>query len=125
MGSSDWLNATRGRWRFVASCAARSPRVSSFRSASTTAPGWDKQTVARHQLSPGGKASGLLLLHDLKARVPVLVLGPTPVDEAVMPYAGMLHFSSACARQYGSLIEEACLETDVPLSSPYGRPALV
>jgi len=31
-----------------------------------------------------------------------------------MPYAGMLHFSNACAHQYKSLIEEeACLETDV------------
>jgi len=78
-----------------------------------------------HQLSPEGFAFGLQqLLHDLQARVPVLVLGLTPVDEAVMPYAGVLHFSNAYARQYKSRIEEACLEYGCALSSPYGRPAL-
>ncbi|QEY31836.1 arylesterase [Synechococcus sp. RSCCF101] len=69
----------------------------------------------RPQLSPEGFGFGLnQLLQELQQHVPVLVLGLTPVDESMMPFAGLLHYSNADVRLYESLIEEACLERDVP-----------
>jgi lysophospholipase L1-like esterase len=54
------------------------------------------------------------LLRQLKATGPVLVMGLTPVDEAVMPYADVLWYSLEHIRRYESLLEEACMEADVP-----------
>ena len=45
---------------------------------------------------------------------PVLVLGLTPVDEAAMPYAEVLWYGLEQVRRYEGLLEEACLEADVP-----------
>jgi lysophospholipase L1-like esterase len=54
------------------------------------------------------------LLQQAKALAPVLVLGLTPVDEAVMPYADVLWYHLEQVRRYEGLLEEACLEADVP-----------
>ncbi|MFM7239370.1 MAG: GDSL-type esterase/lipase family protein [Cyanobium sp.] len=54
------------------------------------------------------------LLRQAQAIAPVLMLGLTPVDEAVMPYAEVLWYSLEQVRRYEALIEEACLEADVP-----------
>jgi lysophospholipase L1-like esterase len=54
------------------------------------------------------------LLQQAKALAPVLVLGLTPVDEAVMPYADVLWYQLEQVRRYEGLLEEACLEADVP-----------
>ena len=54
------------------------------------------------------------VLHQARAIAPVLVLGLTPVDEAVMPYAEVLWYGLEQVRRYEGLLEEACLEADVP-----------
>jgi lysophospholipase L1-like esterase len=44
----------------------------------------------------------------------VLVLGLTPVVEQAMPFAGMLWYSLAAVRHYEAVLEEVCMEADVP-----------
>ena len=69
----------------------------------------------RPQLDPEAFLFALQqLLRQLKATGPVLVMGLTPVDEAVMPYADVLWYSLEQIRRYEGLLEEACLEADVP-----------
>ena len=69
----------------------------------------------RHQLDAEGFLFGLQqLLHQARRSAPVLVLGLTPVDEAVMPYAEVLWYGLDQVRRYERLLEEACLEADVP-----------
>ncbi len=69
----------------------------------------------RYQLAPEAFLFGLQqLLPRLQAIAPVFVLGLTPVDEAVMPFAGMLWYDLASVRLYEGLLEEACMEADVP-----------
>jgi lysophospholipase L1-like esterase len=69
----------------------------------------------RPQLSPEGFLFGLQqLLAELTPLLPVFMLGLTPVDEAVMPFAEVLHYSNPVVRRYEGLIEEACLERNVP-----------
>jgi len=69
----------------------------------------------RSQLDPEGFLFGLQqLLHQARNLAPLLVLGLTPVDEAVMPYAEVLWYGLEQVQRYERLIEEACLEADVP-----------
>ncbi|MCP9914909.1 GDSL-type esterase/lipase family protein [Cyanobium sp. ATX 6F1] len=69
----------------------------------------------RHQLAPEAFLFGLQqLLREAKALAPVLVLGLTPVDGAVMPFADCLWYDLETVAHYECLLEEACLEADVP-----------
>jgi lysophospholipase L1-like esterase len=69
----------------------------------------------RPQLDAEGFLFGLQrLLIQAKTLAPVLVLGLTPVDEAVMPYADVLWYQLEQVLRYEALLEEACLEADVP-----------
>ncbi len=69
----------------------------------------------RHQLDPEGFLFGMQqLLRQARAIAPVLVLGLTPVDEAVMPLADVLWYQLQTVRHYEGLLEQACLEADVP-----------
>jgi lysophospholipase L1-like esterase len=69
----------------------------------------------RPQLDAEGFLFGLQqLLHQARAIAPVHVIGLTPVDENAMPYADVLWYSLADIRRYEGLLEEACLEADVP-----------
>ncbi|MCT0198231.1 arylesterase [Synechococcus sp. CS-1325] len=69
----------------------------------------------RHQLGPDAFLFGLQqLLPQARALAPVLVLGLAPVDEAVMPYADCLWYDLATVHRYERLLEEACLEADLP-----------
>ena len=69
----------------------------------------------RPQLDAEGFLFGLQqLLLQARRIAPVLVLGLTPVDEAVMPYADVLWYGLDQVRRYEGLLEEACLEADVP-----------
>jgi lysophospholipase L1-like esterase len=69
----------------------------------------------RHQLDAEGFLFGLQqLLHQARRSAPLLVLGLTPVDEAAMPYAEVLWYGLDQVRRYERLLEEACLEADVP-----------
>lgn len=69
----------------------------------------------RHQLDPDGFLFGLDQLLPLAKQIaPVLVIGLTPVLEEAMPYAEVLWYSLADIRRYERLLEEACLEANVP-----------
>ena len=69
----------------------------------------------RPQLDADGFLFGLQqLLQQARAIAPVHVVGLTPVDEAAMPYAEVLWYSLADIRRYEGLLEEACLEANVP-----------
>jgi lysophospholipase L1-like esterase len=69
----------------------------------------------RPQLDPDGFLFGLQqLLGRARQIAPVLVLGLTPVEESAMPYAEVLWYGLSQVRQYERLLEEACLEADVP-----------
>jgi len=69
----------------------------------------------RPQLAPEAFLFGLeQLLTRLRAVAPVLVLGLTPVLDEAMPFADVLWYQLQAVRQYEGLLEEACLEADVP-----------
>jgi len=69
----------------------------------------------RQQLAPEGFLFGLQqLLREARAIAPVQVLGLTPVLADAMPFAGLLWYSLEAVRCYEALLEEACLEADVP-----------
>ncbi|MEB3354815.1 MAG: GDSL-type esterase/lipase family protein [Cyanobacteriota bacterium] len=69
----------------------------------------------RPQLDAEGFLFGLQqLLVEAKTLAPVLVLGLTPVVEEAMPYAEVLWYGLESVRRYEALLEEACLEADVP-----------
>ena len=50
----------------------------------------------------------------------MFVLGLTPVDEHVMPFADCLWYSNCDVAVHEAQIEEACLEVDVPYLSLHG-----
>ncbi|WP_320667901.1 GDSL-type esterase/lipase family protein [Prochlorococcus sp. MIT 1307] len=69
----------------------------------------------RPQLSTEAFNFGLMqLLKQVKNQTKVMVMGLTPVDEAVMPFADCLWYSNEAASIYEAQIEAACLELDVP-----------
>ena len=69
----------------------------------------------RHQLDPEGFLFGLEQLLPLaRSLAPVFVIGLTPVLETAMPYAEVLWYGLADIGRYERLLEEACLEADVP-----------
>jgi len=76
----------------------------------------------RPQLAPEAFLFGLQqLLREAQELAPVLVLGLSPVLEEAMPFAEVLWYSLEAARRYESLLEEACLEADVPFLPLLGR----
>ncbi len=69
----------------------------------------------RPQLTSEAFRFGLLqLLRQIKSQTKVMVMGLTPVDEAVMPFANCLWYSNKAGGVYEAQIEEACLELDIP-----------
>ncbi len=69
----------------------------------------------RPQLSAEAFRFGLLqLLKQIKSQTTVMVVGLTPVDEDVMPFAQCLWYSNEAGLIYEAQIEEACLELDIP-----------
>jgi lysophospholipase L1-like esterase len=69
----------------------------------------------RAQLESGGFLYGLQqLLQRAKTTAPVLVLGLTPVLEQAMPFAEVLWYTQEQVSRYEALLEEACLDADVP-----------
>jgi lysophospholipase L1-like esterase len=78
----------------------------------------------RPQLDADGFLFGLQqLLQRARELAPVLVLGLTPVLEERMPFAEVLWYSLAQVHRYEALLEQACLEADVPFL-PLLRPML-
>ena len=69
----------------------------------------------RPQLSADGFEFGLeQLLTEIKAKTKVMMVGLTPVEESVMPFAECLWYSNKTSKVYESKIEEACLNADIP-----------
>lgn len=69
----------------------------------------------RPQLAPEAFLFGLQqLLREARGLAPLFVLGLTPVLEEAMPFADVLWYSLADVRLYEGLLEEACMEADVP-----------
>ena len=69
----------------------------------------------RYQLDPEGFRFGLQqLLQVARALAPTFVVGLTPVDGEAMPFADLIWYDLASVRRYEALLEEACLEADVP-----------
>lgn len=69
----------------------------------------------RHQLSADAFLFGLQqLLRESRAIAPVHVLGLTPVLVEAMPFASVLWYDLATLSRYEALLEQACLEADVP-----------
>ncbi len=69
----------------------------------------------RQQLDAEGFLFGLeQLLPQARRIAPVFVIGLTPVLEDAMPYADVLWYQLDDIRRYERLLEEACLEADVP-----------
>ena len=69
----------------------------------------------RPQLDPDAFLFGLQrLLQEALSLAPVLVLGLSPVLEDAMPFADVLWYQLDAVRAYERLLEEACLEVDVP-----------
>ena len=69
----------------------------------------------RPQLSSEAFSFGLMqLLKQIKTHAKVMVMGITPIDEDVMPFAKCLWYSNQASSIYEAQIEEACLELDIP-----------
>ncbi|MFN7227882.1 MAG: GDSL-type esterase/lipase family protein [Synechococcaceae cyanobacterium] len=54
------------------------------------------------------------LLRQARPLAPVMVLGLTPVLESEMPFAAALWYSLADVHRYEAVLEEVCMEADVP-----------
>ncbi len=54
------------------------------------------------------------LLKEIRNNTDVFVIGVSPVNEDVMPFAGCLWYTNEAAEAYETQIEAACLEKDVP-----------
>ena len=69
----------------------------------------------RQQLDREGFLFGLKQVLPVAQRLaPVFVIGLSPVNEDAMPYAEVLWYQLEDIRRYERLLEEACLEADVP-----------
>ena len=69
----------------------------------------------RPQLTAEAYRYGLQqLLREIKSQTRVMVMGLTPVDESVMPFAECLWYTNKAASVYEAQIEETCLDLDIP-----------
>jgi lysophospholipase L1-like esterase len=69
----------------------------------------------RPQLAPEAFGFGLRqLLREARGLAPVFVLGLTPVLEEAMPVADVLWYALDAVRIYEAVLEEACMDADVP-----------
>lgn len=69
----------------------------------------------RSQLSVEGYAFGMgQLLAEIRRETSILVIGFTPVDEHVMPFADCLWYSNSEIERYEAALSEVCQAADVP-----------
>lgn len=54
------------------------------------------------------------LLNEMKAETQVLVIGLTPVDEHVMPFADCLWYSNEDVAAHEAVLAETCRDADIP-----------
>ena len=69
----------------------------------------------RQQLSSEAYGFGMgQLLSEMKRLTQVLVIGLTPVDEHVMPFADCLWYSNQDVERHESVLAETCRDADIP-----------
>ena len=76
----------------------------------------------RSQLSSEAYSFGLSqLLTEIKIKnnINIFILGLTPINEDVMPFADCLWYSNKACDLYESKMEETCLELDIPFLPTY------
>ncbi len=72
----------------------------------------------RPQLSEDAFKFGLKrLVTEIRKEVDVMVIGLTPVNEALMPFAECLWYSNNSCSVYEKKIEETCLDLNIPFLS--------
>ena len=72
----------------------------------------------RQQLSSEAYGFGMgQLLSEMKRLTQVLVIGLTPVDEHVMPFADCLWYSNQDVERHESVLAETCRDADIPFLS--------
>ena len=75
----------------------------------------------RQQLSTDALGFGMAqLLVDMGKNTQVLVLGLTPVDEHVMPFADCLWYSNGDVQAHEAVLAETCREVNVPFLPLHG-----
>ena len=78
----------------------------------------------RPQLSEEGYAFGMgQLLEAISRESSVLVIGMTPVDDHVMPFADCLWYANPVIERYEAVLAETCRDRDVPFLAMH-RPLL-
>lgn len=78
----------------------------------------------RPQLSEEAYAFGMgQLLEDISRESSVLVIGMTPVDDHVMPFADCLWYANPVIERYEAVLAETCRDRDVPFLAMH-RPLL-
>ena len=78
------------------------------------------QKDGRPQLSSEAYRFGLnQLLRDIKSKTKLFLIGLTPVNESVMPFANCLWYSNKACSIYESKIEETCIELNIPFLPTY------
>ena len=78
----------------------------------------------RPQLSEEAYAFGMgQLLEAISRESSVLVIGMTPVDDHVMPYADCLWYANPVIERYEAVLAETCRDRDVPFLAMH-RPLL-
>ena len=59
------------------------------------------------------------LIHNMRSKTKVFIMGLTPVLESKMPFAGCLWYSNEYCQKYERRMEEVCINQDVPFLSIY------
>ena len=78
------------------------------------------QKNGRHLLEIEGFEYGLeRLIHSIKRKTDVFVLGLSPVDESKMPFADCLWYSNEFCDSYEKRMEEVCINQNVPFLSTF------
>ena len=74
---------------------------------------------ANHFFSKSEKNLTNTLEKYIKKETTVMMMGLTPVKETQMPFAGCLWYSNKACSNYERIIEECCLEHDIPFLPTY------
>lgn len=114
----DGLEAVSARWRREWSCRGELRRQQPdgvLLSVGLNDTARIGRPNGRPQLSEEAYAFGMgQLLEAISRESNVLVIGMTPVDDHVMPFADCLWYANPVIEQYEAVLAETCREHDVP-----------
>ena len=115
----DGLEAVSARWRREWSCRGELRRQQPdgvLLSVGLNDTARIGRPNGRPQLSEEAYAFGMgQLLEAISRESSVLVIGMTPVDDHVMPFADCLWYANPVIEQYEAVLAETCREHDVPV----------